>query len=498
MYTYVYLIILVKRAGSGQLFSVGDLGVGDLLINVVLMLLVDIIDPGNELVDHLGADPVAHALLDVDDLQLVVVASGPALSVGCRHEPVLAPAQGENSEARVVLEFASLVEVLQVLDNRQWQQCVRGRGCGVAVFHEAGELRAADQGRNAGVEILAEGALRTNCCPPADVSTEGDAAHDPQQVARGGHLLELGEVRGQVARDQLDLRRPELHTARHVLGVVGVADGPVLVGELVHGSGSVVGQVESGTHDVGQLVEDLIGQDVGSCVVLSAAMAEYGQNHGFRRVNLVDTEHICLDSGDDLDLRVLLGDALANLEFPCHLGRWRKGRGRVAMRDTGDTTMAGKTLLVTTGATVPFDELLLQFTPDLLAGLRQQGFDRFVFQCGKSRAAEQLPQARDISKFEFTTDLAARIAQADLVVAPAGAGTILDVLRAPTRPKLVVCINSKLMNNHQLEIARKLAPEILLMCEPATVACTLLAAADQQFSPLPPPESAQKVIDELL
>lgn len=199
MYTYVCLIILVERAGSGKLFSIGDLGVGDLLINVVLMLLVDIVDPGNEFVDHLGADPVAHALLDVDDLQLVVVASGPALSVGCWHEPVLATAQCENPEARVVLEFVCLVEVFQVLDNRQWQQCVRGRRCGVTVFHEVGELRAADQGSDAGVDIVAQRPLRANCCSPADVSAEGDAAHDPQQVARGGHLLELGEVRGQVA-----------------------------------------------------------------------------------------------------------------------------------------------------------------------------------------------------------------------------------------------------------------------------------------------------------
>merc|ERR1719498_658193 len=68
------------------------------------------------------------------------------------------------------------------------------------------------------------------------------------------------------------------------------------------------------------------------------------------------------------------------------------------------------------------------------------------------------------------------IADADLIIGHAGAGTILEALRAGK--KIVVVVNDKLMNNHQLEIADAMAARRYLAMLPSPNQISLLRTMD--------------------
>ncbi|CAF4575020.1 unnamed protein product, partial [Rotaria magnacalcarata] len=59
-----------------------------------------------------------------------------------------------------------------------------------------------------------------------------------------------------------------------------------------------------------------------------------------------------------------------------------------------------------------------------------------------------------IEYYQYKDSIENDIQQADIVISHAGAGTILQALEAH-KPLLVV-VNEKLMNNHQLEIANEM------------------------------------------
>ncbi|TNN47300.1 UDP-N-acetylglucosamine transferase subunit ALG13 [Liparis tanakae] len=133
-----------------------------------------------------------------------------------------------------------------------------------------------------------------------------------------------------------------------------------------------------------------------------------------------------------------------------------------------------KTVFVTVGTT-SFDELIGGVTcPEAVQVLKARGYEHLVLQAGRGSilpAADSCPHIR-LEAYRFKDSIAEDIKQADLVISHAGAGSCLEALGAG-KPLLVV-VNDKLMNNHQLEMARQLHMDShLLYCTCSTLTETL-------------------------
>ncbi|KAK3955086.1 glycosyltransferase family 28 C-terminal domain-containing protein [Pseudoneurospora amorphoporcata] len=126
---------------------------------------------------------------------------------------------------------------------------------------------------------------------------------------------------------------------------------------------------------------------------------------------------------------------------------------------------------VTVGATAGFRPLLSEvIKPEFLDCLADNNFDLLEVQCGEDfewfeAQVKALPSrsAVRIESFAFTDDMTQHYVRSrgeksvrlpGVVVAHAGSGTILEVLRLQT--PLVVVPNPTLMDNHQAELAEEL------------------------------------------
>ncbi|XP_032410656.1 UDP-N-acetylglucosamine transferase subunit ALG13 homolog isoform X2 [Xiphophorus hellerii] len=115
-----------------------------------------------------------------------------------------------------------------------------------------------------------------------------------------------------------------------------------------------------------------------------------------------------------------------------------------------------KTVFVTVGST-RFDELIESVTSsEATQVLKFRGYERLVLQVGKGSLLPDADSCAHLSveAFRFKDSIAEDMKQADLVISHAGAGSCLEALGA-VKPLLVV-VNDKLMDNHQLELARQL------------------------------------------
>lgn len=133
-----------------------------------------------------------------------------------------------------------------------------------------------------------------------------------------------------------------------------------------------------------------------------------------------------------------------------------------------------KTVFVTVGTT-SFDELIKVITSsDAVETLKSRGYEKLVLQVGKGEVLpcpETCPQIT-LETFRFKDSLAEDMRRAHLVISHAGAGSCLEALGAG-KPLLVV-VNDKLMNNHQLELAQQLHSDShLLYCTCSTLTQTL-------------------------
>ncbi|KAG9272640.1 UDP-N-acetylglucosamine transferase subunit ALG13 homolog isoform X1 [Astyanax mexicanus] len=133
-----------------------------------------------------------------------------------------------------------------------------------------------------------------------------------------------------------------------------------------------------------------------------------------------------------------------------------------------------KTVFVTVGTTC-FDDLISSMTSaEVVKALVNRGYTDVVLQVGRGSSvpdSQSCPGLR-LEAFRFKESIAENIQQADLVISHAGAGSCLEALGAG-KPLLVV-VNDKLMDNHQLELAKQLqADSHLLYCTCSTLPQTL-------------------------
>ncbi|XP_021262132.1 putative bifunctional UDP-N-acetylglucosamine transferase and deubiquitinase ALG13 [Numida meleagris] len=159
-----------------------------------------------------------------------------------------------------------------------------------------------------------------------------------------------------------------------------------------------------------------------------------------------------------------------------------------------------KSVFVTVGTT-SFDELIAAISsPAAEQVLRSRGCRQLVLQIGRG-ALQPAPQhgpafVRDV--FRFKESLAEDLRSADLVISHAGAGSCLETLEEG-KPLLVV-INEKLMDNHQLELARQLCKDgHVLYCNCSTLVETLQSMDLSTLKPFPPgqPEKFALFLDKV-
>lgn len=118
--------------------------------------------------------------------------------------------------------------------------------------------------------------------------------------------------------------------------------------------------------------------------------------------------------------------------------------------------MGKRSIFVTVGTT-RFD-LLIQMitTPTALAWMKANGYTDLVIQYGKGDEPV-LPEKPPVrcQTYTFQSSLEKDMTEADLIISHAGAGTVMEGLRLKKR--LVVVINTLLMDNHQTELASAMA-----------------------------------------
>jgi len=134
--------------------------------------------------------------------------------------------------------------------------------------------------------------------------------------------------------------------------------------------------------------------------------------------------------------------------------------------------MASSTCTVTVGTT-QFETLVrdtLSANPLPFAQvLKRLEISKLVLQFGKgSKPSTEFVRALEECGIEvhacrFVPDMSQVISASDVVISHAGAGSILEALRAPRCKLLVVVVNRALMDDHQTEIAFALHEQGLLL-----------------------------------
>ncbi|GAX17329.1 beta-1,4-N-acetylglucosaminyltransferase [Fistulifera solaris] len=159
-----------------------------------------------------------------------------------------------------------------------------------------------------------------------------------------------------------------------------------------------------------------------------------------------------------------------------------------------------KTILVTVGTT-QFDDLVQCVTADqALQSMANLGYYRLVIQYGKGLRPSTISTKYEIEMicYDFKSSLQEDILQADLILSHAGAGTVMECLTL--HRKLVAVINSKLMHNHQMELAVALQQRghLYMVEQPQDLWIPELWEAIDQFDPLPHPAGDEYAFPRLL
>ncbi|KAG7373001.1 glycosyltransferase [Nitzschia inconspicua] len=168
---------------------------------------------------------------------------------------------------------------------------------------------------------------------------------------------------------------------------------------------------------------------------------------------------------------------------------------------TDDTTKSvvrkDRSVFVTVGTTL-FDKLIEGVTtPTAVRWMKDQGYNKMTIQYGKGQkptiVSEELFQ---VVTYDFASSLEQDMIQADLIISHAGAGTVMEALRLQKR--LMVVINTDLMNNHQTELASAMHErKLLYMVESPNVLQESFGELEH-FVPLPHQEGDEFAFPILL
>jgi beta-1,4-N-acetylglucosaminyltransferase len=122
-------------------------------------------------------------------------------------------------------------------------------------------------------------------------------------------------------------------------------------------------------------------------------------------------------------------------------------------------------VLVTVGSTLFEDLTNAVLEPAFIRSLLALGYTRSIVQYGSATLPSQT-QTLDtpgisVELKPYISDIEETISQSDLIISHAGAGSIMSGLRKGK--KMVVVPNTKLMDNHQVELAEVLQREGYLL-----------------------------------
>ncbi|KAM8965833.1 UDP-N-acetylglucosamine transferase subunit ALG13-like [Sarcophilus harrisii] len=160
-----------------------------------------------------------------------------------------------------------------------------------------------------------------------------------------------------------------------------------------------------------------------------------------------------------------------------------------------------KSVFVTVGTT-SFDELITCVSSrPTLQMLRRLGYRKLVLQIGKGKVVPDSFASTSFSLivYRYKNSLKEDIKRSDLIISHAGAGSCLEIL-GEGKP-LVVVVNEKLMDNHQLELAKQLHEEGYLFYCTCSTLLELFSSMDlSSLKPFPPgrPELFSDFLDTVV
>lgn len=165
--------------------------------------------------------------------------------------------------------------------------------------------------------------------------------------------------------------------------------------------------------------------------------------------------------------------------------------------------MSAMRVFVTVGTT-KFDALVQALDTDAcLAALKARGCTNLLLQIGHGehipREASAAVPGLEVRHYRHNPQYKQDVAQADLIISHAGAGSIMDALSL--RKQLIVVVNTALMDNHQTELAEAMAEQqycVQTTCD--TLLETLERADLSALVPYPDPdeEAFPRLVEQVM
>lgn len=160
-------------------------------------------------------------------------------------------------------------------------------------------------------------------------------------------------------------------------------------------------------------------------------------------------------------------------------------------------------VFVTVGTT-KFDALVQALDTDAsLEALTARGVTHAVLQIGHGEHVPSTSRAAahgiELAHYRHSAQYKDDVARADLVISHAGAGSIMDALAL--RKKLIVVVNTALMDNHQTELADAMAQQRYCVATTCAELTQTLQTADLdalQTYPEPDEEAFPRLVDQVM